>query len=193
MCHCLWMYNINYETVGGMKPEFLICTKTCMKSFNSDTIMVHLYCNEIKSIYFDEDDRFQHNTFQHDRIHEMVNDVFGVPGGMEPKQYFYEAFNEETRCFHQQLEEANCPLCKGSLHSVLSVPVRLMNIKLDWSIPHVTMDSMIDLFGKTGLSYDRIHYCVSGCMLFYKTDSKLENCKFCGYTHYKLTLGGNPS
>ena len=44
------------------------------------------------------------------------------------------------------------------------------------------------LVSKLGLTYDRIHCCVNGCMLFYKTDSELENCKFCGHVCYKRTL-----
>ena len=70
------------------------------------------------------------------------------------------------------------------------------------------MDSIIDLLGelvnsefnisknfyyakrlvsKLGLMYDRIYCCVNGCMLFYKTDSELENFKFYGHAHYKRT------
>ena len=44
------------------------------------------------------------------------------------------------------------------------------------------------LVSKLGLKYDRIYYCVNGCMLFYKTDSESENCKFCGHVRYKRTL-----
>ncbi|KAG5581394.1 hypothetical protein H5410_052021 [Solanum commersonii] len=54
-------------------------------------------------------------------VHEMINDAFGVQGGMEPKQYFDEAPNEEARHFYDQLEESSRPLCEGSPHSALSV------------------------------------------------------------------------
>ncbi|WMV50981.1 hypothetical protein MTR67_044366 [Solanum verrucosum] len=114
---------------------------------------------------------------------------------MEPEQYFDEAPNEEAKHFYDQLEESSRPLCEGSLHSALSVAVRLMNIKSDWNVPNAAMDSMVDLLGelvnlkfkmpknfyqakrlvsKLELTYDRIHCCVNDSMLFYKTASELE-------------------
>ena len=45
------------------------------------------------------------------------------------------------------------------------------------------------LVSKLGLSYNRIHCCINGCMLFYKNDVELENCKFCGHSRYKRTPG----
>jgi len=155
--------------------------------------------------------RVEQVRVEHDRVHEMINDAFGVQGRMEPEQYFDEAPNEEARRFYDQLEESSRPLCEGSLHSALSVVVRLMNIKSDWNVPNAAMDSMVDLLGelvnpefnipknfyqakrlvsKLGLTYDRIHCCVNDCMLFYKTDSELENCKFCGHARYKRTPAG---
>ena len=86
-----------------------------------------------------------------------------------------------------------------------------MNIKTGWNVPNPARDSMVDLLGelvnsmfntpkniyqtwrfvsKLGLTYDRIHCCVNGCKLFYKTDSELINCKFCGHDHYKRTQAG---
>ena len=65
---------------------------------------------------------------EHDRVHKVINDAFGVQGGMEHKKYFDEAPNEEERRFYDQLEESSRPLCEGSSHSSLSVVVKLMNI-----------------------------------------------------------------
>ncbi|KAG5609941.1 hypothetical protein H5410_021222 [Solanum commersonii] len=56
---------------------------------------------------------------KHDRVHEMINDDFGVQGGMEPEQYFDEVRNEKARCFYDQLEESSCQLCEGNPHSTL--------------------------------------------------------------------------
>ncbi|KAG5632385.1 hypothetical protein H5410_004102 [Solanum commersonii] len=42
-------------------------------------------------------------------------------------------FIDEARRFYDQLEKSSRPLCEGSLHSALSVAVRLMNIKSDWN------------------------------------------------------------
>lgn len=73
-----------------------------------------------------------------------------------------------------------------------------MTIKSDWCVSQDAMYFMIDLMRelvdskldiprnfyrakklilKLGLSYDRIYYCVNGCMLFYKNDGDLENCQ----------------
>ncbi|KAG5579535.1 hypothetical protein H5410_050162 [Solanum commersonii] len=55
---------------------------------------------------------------------------------------------KEARRFYDQLEEFSRPPCEGSPHSALSVAVRLMNIKSDWNVPNVAMDSMVDLSGE---------------------------------------------
>ena len=156
--------------------------------------------------------RVQHDRVQHDdRVHEMVNDAFGIGDGMELEKNLEEVPNEEARHFYQQLEEASRPLCEGSRHSALSVAVRLMSIKSDWNVAQDAMESMVGLLGelinpelnipqnfyqakklvsKLGLSYNRIHCCMNGCMLFYKNDAELDNCKFCGHARYKRTPGG---
>lgn len=46
------------------------------------------------------------------------------------------------------------------------------------------------LVSKLGLSYNKIHCCINSCMLFYKNDAELENCKFCGHARYKQTPDG---
>ncbi|XP_059315491.1 uncharacterized protein LOC132066130 [Lycium ferocissimum] len=46
------------------------------------------------------------------------------------------------------------------------------------------------LVSKLGLSYDRIHCCPNGCMLFYKQDVDLNECKICGHARYKRTPSG---
>ncbi|KAM3216298.1 putative protein isoform X1 [Capsicum annuum] len=270
MDHRLWMYDMDYENVGGLKSQYLDgvrgfidhamsldlfqkngvvrcpCSSCrCLKFFQPDIVMTHLYRNGFKPRYFvwvdhgeidglngifynsllvDEYDmlvhgrharaqhRVQHDRVQHgDRIYEMVNDAFGIGDGTEPEQNLKEDPNEEARGFYQQLEKASHPLCEGSLHSALSVAVRLMSIKSDWNIAQAAMDSMVGLLGelvnpelnipqnfyqakklvsKLGLSYSRIHCCINGCMLFYKNDAELENCKFCGHGRYKWTPGG---
>ncbi|XP_059315663.1 uncharacterized protein LOC132066357 [Lycium ferocissimum] len=131
--------------------------------------------------------------------------------GFEPEQNFEEPPNEEAMRFYQELEEASRPLWVGSQHSKLSVAVRMINIKSNWTVAEAAMDSMIKLVGKLvspefdipksyyeakilvsklGLSYDRIHYCPNGCMLFYKQDADLNECKLCGHARYKRTLSG---
>ncbi|KAG5598975.1 hypothetical protein H5410_030345 [Solanum commersonii] len=48
--------------------------------------------------------RVEQVRVEHDRVHEMINDAFGV---------------QEARRFYDQLEESSRPLCEGSPHSAL--------------------------------------------------------------------------
>ena len=82
------------------------------------------------------------------------------------------------------MESASRPLYEGSPHSQLSIAVRLLSIKSDWSVPQGAMDSVIDLIhdlvdpnleipdnfynakrlvAKLGMSSMRIHCCENGC------------------------------
>lgn len=47
------------------------------------------------------------------------------------------------------------------------------------------------LASKLGLSSERIDCCEKGCMLYYKDDAILENCKFCGMSSFKQLASGN--
>ncbi|XP_059292009.1 uncharacterized protein LOC132045446 [Lycium ferocissimum] len=119
--------------------------------------------------------------------------------------------NEEAMHFYQELEKASRPLWVGSQHSKLYVAVRMINIKLDWTVAEAAMDSMIKLVGelvtpefdipksyyqakrlvsKLGLSYDIIHCFPNSYMLFYKQDANLNECKLCGHAHYRWTPSG---
>ena len=39
---------------------------------------------------------------------------------------------------------------------------------------------------KLSLSTKKLDYCFYGCMLYYKDDESLIDCKFCGHSRYKL-------
>ncbi|KAG5605543.1 hypothetical protein H5410_027035 [Solanum commersonii] len=61
MDHCLWMYNIHYETGAGLKPEFIdgvrnfiehTMTLDIFKINGLVRVMVHLYRNGFKPRYF---------------------------------------------------------------------------------------------------------------------------------------------
>lgn len=55
------------------------------------------------------------------------------------------------------------------------------------------------LVAKLGLKYNKIDYCVNGCMLYYKANDSAIQCKFCGDKIYSTenshgrekTLQGN--
>ncbi|KAM3282844.1 hypothetical protein P3S67_026489 [Capsicum chacoense] len=144
------------------------------------------------------------------RLHEMVMDAFGIDNEGE-NQHVVQLPNEEAQRFFAQLESASQPLCEGMSHSELSVAVRLLSIKSDANISQVGMDSVIGLMNelnpnldlldnyykakklvcKLGISYVKIDFCEKGCMLYYKDDADLENCKFCGLSRFKQLASGN--
>ncbi|KAG5632041.1 hypothetical protein H5410_003758 [Solanum commersonii] len=77
---------------------------------------------------------------EHDRVHEMINDAFGVQGGMKPEQYFDEAPNEEARFFYDQLEESSRPLFEGidvELETTLQHPQHILEDVSDDEIMNV--------------------------------------------------------
>ncbi|XP_019228470.1 PREDICTED: uncharacterized protein LOC109209617 [Nicotiana attenuata] len=197
----------------------------CGKLLQPDVVKVHLYKKgfmenyyvwtihgeDVASVgnvdfqkFFDsEGSPLAENNAENSRFSEMVRDAFVMHPGAQSEP------NDDARRFYEQLEEASRPLYKGSMHSKLSVAVRLLSIKSDSSISQAGMDSIIGLMNelnpnkidlpkdfytakklvsKLGLSSERIDCCEKGCMLFYKDDAALENCKFCNQPRYKKAI-----
>lgn len=92
------------------------------------------------------------------------------------------------------------------MHSKLFVVVRFLNMESDYLISQAGMDSIIELMNelnpnkvdlhkvfhttknmvfKLGLLSERIDCCENGCILFYKDDAAVENCKICNQDRYK--------
>ncbi|PHT32088.1 hypothetical protein CQW23_28425 [Capsicum baccatum] len=82
------------------------------------------------------------NNVESSRYSEMVRDVFGTHSGDQNEPY------DEAKYFYEQLKEARHPLYKGSVNSKLSVVVRLLSIKLDYSISQEGMNSIIELMNE---------------------------------------------
>ncbi|KAG5585303.1 hypothetical protein H5410_045737 [Solanum commersonii] len=122
MDHRLWMYNMHYETGACLKHEFI----DGVRDFIEHTMTLDIYKNNglvrcrcsacrdgLNGLFYNSMHVDEYNMLaphdqirvEHDRVHEMINDAFGVQGGMEPEQYFDEAPNEEARRFYDQLEE----------------------------------------------------------------------------------------
>lgn len=146
------------------------------------------------------DSNVENNNIENSRFSEMLRDAFGMFPGVQSEP------NDEAKRFYEELTEAIRPLYKGSTNSKLSVAVRLLSIKSDYSISQAGMDSIIGIMNelnpsklnlpkdfyttkkmvsKLGLSLERIDCCEKGCMLFNKDDATLENCKFCNQARYK--------
>ncbi|XP_060170439.1 uncharacterized protein LOC132601361 [Lycium barbarum] len=158
-----------------------------------------------------ESSRAVQPNVQNSRMHDMVQDAYGIHSEFESGNHDEEAPNEEASRFFEQLKNASRPLYEGSPHSQLSIAVRLLSIKADWNVPQGAMDAVISLIhelvdpkleipenyykgkrlvSKLGLSSMRIDCCENGCMLYYKGDNGLESCKFCGRAHFKRTRSG---
>ncbi|XP_060190439.1 uncharacterized protein LOC132619603 [Lycium barbarum] len=158
-----------------------------------------------------ESSRSVEPNVQSSRMHDMVQDAYGMHSDFESGNHGEEAPNEEASRFFEQLKKASQPLYDGSPHSQLSIAVRLLSIKADWNVPQGAMDAVIGLIhelvdpnleipenyykakrlvSKLGLSSMRIDCCENGCMLYYKDDEGLECCKFCGRARFKRTRSG---
>ncbi|XP_075106867.1 uncharacterized protein LOC142179877 [Nicotiana tabacum] len=208
------------------------CVKyKCLHFFGSEDVKAHLYKKEFMDNYFvwtshgeiDGSDCIFHNVvigesswsvgnnIQHLRYHEMVADAFGMHFNFETHESVEQPSNEEAKYFYEQLEAASRPLREGSMHSQLSVAVRLLSIKSDTNISQEGMDSFIGLMSelvdstfnipedfykakilvfKLGLSSMRNDCCEDGCMSYYKGDADLESCKFYEKPHFKRLSSG---
>ncbi|XP_075091894.1 uncharacterized protein LOC107830110 [Nicotiana tabacum] len=158
---------------------------------------------DFQNFFSSEGSPLAENNFENSRSNEMVRDAFVMHPRAQSEP------NDDAKRFYEQLKEASRPLYEGSMHSKLSVAVRLLSIKSDSSISQAGMDSIIGLMNelnmnkidlpkdfytakklvsKLGLSSERIDCCEKGCMLFYKDDASLKNYKFCNQPHYKEVI-----
>ncbi|XP_070042526.1 uncharacterized protein [Nicotiana tomentosiformis] len=202
------------------------CVKCkCAKLLQPDVVKIHLYKKKFMENYYvwtihgedvasvgdvdfqtffgSEGSPLAENNFENSRSNEMVRDAFVMHPRAQSEP------NDDAKRFYEQLKEASRPLYEGSMHSKLSVVVRLLSIKSYSSISQAGMDSIIGLVNelnmnkidlpkdfyttkklvsKLGLSSERIDCCEKGCMLFYKDDASLENCKFCNQPRYKEVI-----
>ncbi|XP_019246481.1 PREDICTED: uncharacterized protein LOC109226136 [Nicotiana attenuata] len=216
----------DFLTGGRIRCPCVKCK--CVKLLKSDEVKVHLYKKGFVENYYiwtahrenhaSLDDASFHNSFggegspisehnvENSRYNEMMSDAFGTFPGVQSEP------SDESKRFYEQLLEASRPFYEGSVHSKLSVAVRLLSIKSDSSISQAGMDSIIGLMNelnpsnidlpkdfytakklvsKLGLSSERIDCCEKGCMLFYKDDASLENCKFCNQPRFKEVTNAN--
>lgn len=120
-----------------------------------------------------------------------------------------EAPNPEAQRFYDMLKAADCELWPGcTKHSQLSVVARLMNLKSEHNISERCFDQIAEfkkeivpdnnmvpenfyrtkkLLSGMGLPVQKIDCCYHNCMLYWKGDSELEECRMCGYPRYKLS------
>lgn len=116
--------------------------------------------------------------------------------------------NPEAQRFYDMLKAADNELWPGcTKHSQLSVVARLINMKSENNISERCFDQIAELmkeivpennmvpenFYRTkkllsgmGLPVQKIDCCYHNCMLYWKGDSELEECRMCRYPRYKL-------
>jgi len=126
----------------------------------------------------------------------LANQNVMVQEGRSPQEPFY-----------NMIQAAQQPLYEGcSTNSELFATVRLLSIKYDYNMLQNYYNEVVQLtkrmcppnncvpqnYGKTkklvkDLGNDVIHIysCRKGCMLFFKEDSSLDACKFCGHSRWK--------
>ena len=156
---------------------------------------------------------------QFNMMNDMVADALGVElsynDDVEDEQG-EEPPNEQAQRFYQLLSECNVPLFDGCTQSKLSMCVRLLVHKANYSVADKGVDEITEmlldvtpfkenlpatyydaerLVMRLGLKVDKIDCCINGCMLFYnnefgKNDGALVECKFCQSPRYRLTRSG---
>ncbi|XP_073222512.1 uncharacterized protein [Cicer arietinum] len=111
-----------------------------------------------------------------------------------------ELHNEDAKRFYDKLISTNKPIYEGATQSMLSICAQLLAIRSNWHVPQKGIDfvtkilqsvcpvppCLLDkyyqttqLVSKVGLKVEKIDCCKKGCMLYYKDDNKLSDCKIC--------------
>uniref|UniRef100_A0A1J3EA53 Transposase-associated domain-containing protein n=1 Tax=Noccaea caerulescens TaxID=107243 RepID=A0A1J3EA53_NOCCA len=152
---------------------------------------------------------------QGNRFHDMVTDAFHETTTVfadNPMEDILEEPNIEAKKFYDMLDAANQPLYDGCREGLsrLSLAARMMTIKSEDNSSESNMDKWAGLFQEylpednlsagnyyeiqklvagLGLPYEMIDVCIDNCMIFWKDDDKLQECRFCGKPRYKPTTG----
>ena len=129
------------------------------------------------------------------------------PASSFPRTWEEQAPNESAQGFYDMLADADVPLWDGCQnYSKLQAATRLLNWKSEFNITEsaynqllpIIQDMLPDnhhlvgnfyetkkLLKKLALPKEKIDACKNHCMLFYKDDSCLTNCRVCGESRYK--------
>jgi len=143
-----------------------------------------------------EPQQFDYNQQNHNKFEDMVYDAFHETTTITDN---HEEPNLDARQFYFILDAANQPIYNGCKEGMsrLSVASRMMNIKTDNNLSEICMDSWVELINdilpEDNLApesyYEMIDVCIDNCMIFWKEDDQLQECRFCGKPRYKLSSG----
>ncbi|XP_004499398.1 uncharacterized protein [Cicer arietinum] len=152
--------------------------------------------------------RIVHHDDQFNATDEMVFDAFrpyldvlDVNTNMRNETFVEDELpNEDAKRFYDKLISTNKPIYEGATQSMLSIYVQLLDIRSNWHVPQKGIDFVtkilksvcpvqkrlpdnyyqaIELVSNLGLKVEKIDCCKKGCMLYYKDDNKLSECKIC--------------
>ncbi|XP_059277583.1 uncharacterized protein LOC132031647 [Lycium ferocissimum] len=212
-CPCVKCKCMNYE-----KPE-IVRLHLYKDAFEKDYTVwtshgeTNSSFGRFQNFVVGESSRAVEPNVQNSRMHDMVQDAYGMHSNFEYGNHDEEAPNEEASRFFEQLKNASRPLYEGvpTLNCLffvrlLSIKAIGMFLKVQWifviALIHELVDPKLEipenyykakrLVSKLGLSSMRIDCCENGngCMLYYKDDKGLESCKFCGRARFKRTHSG---
>ncbi|XP_065857931.1 uncharacterized protein [Euphorbia lathyris] len=148
------------------------------------------------------------DDYPSDPISPLRQFVYDAAGPELETQRIEEEPNSESRKFFDMLRSLDEELYVGcETTSVLSIVARMLNIKSENNMTERCFDSVLEAMHDTlppgnkmaknfyetkklirglGLPVEKIDCCVKGCMLFWRDDSSLLNCKVCGHSRYKM-------
>ncbi|XP_058774870.1 uncharacterized protein LOC131649136 isoform X2 [Vicia villosa] len=144
------------------------------------------------------------------RYQDMVFDAAGFNREQHFAQHEEEPPNMEAKKFYDMLNSTQQPLWSGCKNTTeLSASIKMLNLKSKHNMSQACFDDMVKfmkesshpenvipsnfretkkLVARLGLSRIKIDCCIGGCMLYYKEDINLKECKFCNEPRYKTCI-----
>ena len=190
------------------------CKNLCLQK--SDDVMLHLCKKGFVPNYYDwlcHGEGFPGTSEGHsNEYREMVMDALGHNQGESETEPVEEEPNAEAKKFLDLLKASEQPLYEGSSMTVLEMTARITSLKCEYNLPHRCVDGFSSLvndalpdnnhMGETfydvkkvvnglELPHEKIHACPKGCMLFWREDANLSECRVCGSDRFKRTSTGS--
>ena len=189
--------------VGASSSNYQPVYPPNMPSYNYSGFH-HVYEHEVGNV----DQYPEHNAVGPSRIEDMVHDAFPGVNTYVPDDDVVEEPNPNAKQFYDMMSSANQPLYDGCREGLsrLSLASRMTTIKSDHNLSASSMDDWTALFkeylpqgnhaadsyyevqklvSNLGLPARTIDVCIDNCMLFWKDDDNLQECRFCHKPRYK--------
>ena len=202
-CHCMKLQD--YETITfhlhnyGFMPNYYVWRYHGESGTKHDSTVVVEDATETIGANFDD-------YSMEDRMTEMVYDAAGPSLWTDEPEA--EELDSEAKKFFDLLKASKRPLYKGCTMTHLLATSRLISIKSEFNASENMMNAILSLCKEMlppdnvlacnwyslkkevsafGLPYEKIDTCPGGCMIYWKEDQNLTNCKFCNKKRYKST------